>query len=394
MIALKNAPIRLSATTDRREVLPGATVVICTIGVGGRRAWEQDVLVPRQYGIFMPVGDTVGPGGTSRALRMIPPMVAIAEDVRELCPGALFFNYGNPMAAVCRAIRKATGADVIGLCHGVPHTARYLAHALGIEPKTLSYNGMGINHLTWLFDFHVRGESVRDLLHKIAAQKVSAAHKDCPAGSNPYESPCGDAVSWQLYEWFDAFPAPLDRHVVEFFPQFFRAGDYFGRRLGIDVFSFEGTIADGDKSYAQMKQIALNPDPLPADYLAQFQGEHEQALEIVAAIRQGSGEIFFANLPNAGREPDLPPEAILEAPARASFGGLFPLAQVSLPPGLSGTLATRFHWVETTVEAALERSRVKFIRALVLDGAVSSLEQAANLADGLLSAQNEYLDWL
>jgi alpha-galactosidase len=73
MIALKSAPIDLSASTDRRAVLPGATAVICTIGVGGRRAWEQDVLVPRRHGIYMPVGDTVGPGGTSRALRMIPP---------------------------------------------------------------------------------------------------------------------------------------------------------------------------------------------------------------------------------------------------------------------------------------------------------------------------------
>ena len=62
----------LRATTDRREVLPGATAVICTVGVGGRRAWEQDVFVPRKYGIYAPVGDTVGPGGTSRALRMIP----------------------------------------------------------------------------------------------------------------------------------------------------------------------------------------------------------------------------------------------------------------------------------------------------------------------------------
>ena len=51
------APVRLSAATDRREVLPGATVVICTIGVGGRRAWEQDVLIPRKYGIYQPVGD-------------------------------------------------------------------------------------------------------------------------------------------------------------------------------------------------------------------------------------------------------------------------------------------------------------------------------------------------
>src|SRR5512145_3099069 len=70
MVELANAPIHLRASLDRKDVLPGASVVVTTIGVGGRRAWEQDVFIPRKYGIYMPVGDTTGPGGTSRALRM------------------------------------------------------------------------------------------------------------------------------------------------------------------------------------------------------------------------------------------------------------------------------------------------------------------------------------
>ena len=78
------------------------------------------MFIPRKYGIYMPVGDTTGPGGTARALRMVPAMVDIARDVLDLAPEALFINYGNPMAVVCRAVRKATGASVIGLCIGVP----------------------------------------------------------------------------------------------------------------------------------------------------------------------------------------------------------------------------------------------------------------------------------
>ena len=149
MIAAGKAPLRLSASMDRRQVLRGATAVICTIGVGGRRAWEQDVLIPRKYGIFVPVGDTVGPGGASRALRMIPPMVDIAGDVLDLAPQALFFNYGNPMAPVCRAVRKATRANIVGLCHGVSGAAGYLAQALGIPVTDLHYTAVGVNHLTW-----------------------------------------------------------------------------------------------------------------------------------------------------------------------------------------------------------------------------------------------------
>ena len=54
-------------------------------------------------------------------------------------------------------------------------------------------------------------------------------------------------------------------------------------------------------------------------------------------------------------------------------------------------LATRLAWVETVVEAALEGSRQKFVQALVLDGAVSSLAVAEQLADELLQVQAAHL---
>jgi alpha-galactosidase/6-phospho-beta-glucosidase family protein len=58
---------------------------------------------------------------------------------------------------------------------------------------------------------------------------------------------------------------------------------------------------------------------------------------------------------------------------------------------LAGTLATRYQWVETIVEAALEGSRDKFIQALVLDGYVDSFDMATKLADDLLTEQAVHL---
>ncbi|NLD72006.1 MAG: alpha-glucosidase/alpha-galactosidase, partial [Chloroflexi bacterium] len=81
MVAARGANVRVEASTDRRDLLPGADLVVTTIGVGGRRAWEADVTVPRRYGIYQPVGDTVMPGGISRAMRMIPALVDIARDI-------------------------------------------------------------------------------------------------------------------------------------------------------------------------------------------------------------------------------------------------------------------------------------------------------------------------
>lgn len=378
MVAAADAPISLRASTDRRDVLAGATAVICTIAVGKRRAWEHDVLIPRTYGIYQPVGDTVGPGGTSRALRMIHAMAAIAADVLDLAPQALVFNYGNPMACVCRGVRKATGAEVVGLCHGVPGVAGYLAAALGVEAARLQYTAVGMNHLTWFTEVRVDGQDAMGRLREVASARRDPAAEDSP-------------FSWQLFELFGAFPAVLDRHVCEFFPQFFRGGDYYGKTLGVDVFSFEDTVARGDRGYAAMREDAYSPHPLRADYGRHAAGEHEQVVEIIDSIRQGDGRVYSANLPNTGQVPNLPRDAIVECPALASASGLRPLAQPPLPAGVAGTLATRLQWVETVVEAALEGSRAKVVQALVIDGAADSLETGRRLGDDLLAAQAEHL---
>ena len=135
MLAFKGVEFPIVSTTNRREVLPGADFVVTTIAVGGRRGWELDVQIPRKHQIFQPVGDTAMPGGISRAMRMIPQMVAIAHDIAELCPDAYFLNYSNPMTAICRAIRMKTGVPVTGLCHGVHYVEGVLARFLGVSGK-------------------------------------------------------------------------------------------------------------------------------------------------------------------------------------------------------------------------------------------------------------------
>jgi len=404
MIEASGAPIALRASTDRREVLSGATVVICTVGVGGRRAWEQDVFIPRKYGIYQPVGDTVMPGGTSRAMRMIPAMVAIAEDVLELAPKALFFNYSNPMGPICRALRKATGVEVVGLCHGVLHVAHYLASSLSVSLENLEYSAVGLNHLTWFNEVRIAGEDAGGRLREIAEEKLSRIHQPGSLGEcflesgswepGPDEPEQINPFSWELLLKFGAFPAAMDRHVTEFFPWMFaREGGYYGKTLGTECYSFERTIACGDRDFERMREDAFSSGHLGEEYFRRISGEHEQVMEIIESIRSDKKRVYSANLPNRALVLNLPGEAILELPAAAGKCGLMPLVVGELPSALAGILAMRLAWVETTVEAALEGSREKFIQALILDGAVESVEQATGLADELLQAQAEHLPW-
>jgi alpha-galactosidase/6-phospho-beta-glucosidase family protein len=140
-----------------------------------------------------------------------------------------------------------------------------------------------------------------------------------------------------------------------------------------------------------MRQQALNPDPLPVAFFEKSEGEQEQAIDIIRTIRANQKKQFFANLPNTGQVPNLPSDVVVETPVLVDGMGFHPIVQKPLPAAVAGTLATRYQWVEVVVEAALEGNRDKLITALILDGCVSSTDQAVMLANELITAQQAYL---
>ena len=398
MLAYKGVDFPIVSSTDRREVLPGADFVVTTIAVGGRRGWELDITVPRKHGVFQPVGDSVMPGGISRAMRMIPQMVAIAEDIGRLCPQAHFFNYGNPMTAICRAIRLKTGVPVVGLCHGVTYVESLLAKFLGREAGSISSSGVGLNHMTFLTDIRVDGQDATPLIKaKLDEQRplVEQEIRDKTSWPNGVTDRAvrysDDPLSWSIYDRYGVFPVAMDRHVSEFFPERFPGGRYFGRTLGMDAFSIDGRIALGDTWFDEMLAVARSPDPLPPAYFENVPGESEQLVAIIYSILEDRRKVFSANMPNGGAVPGLPHDAVLELPASAGGKGFSALQSPALPPALAAKVLAKLAAVEVTVQAALEGSRELFIEALLTDGSVTDPDKAAALVRDLLEAHKQHL---
>ena len=390
MVEARRAEINVQASTDRRAILPGAEVVVTTIGVGGRRAWEADVLIPRQYGIYQPVGDTVMPGGISRAMRMIPALVGIARDVEVLCPEAWFFNYSNPMAATCWAIRLATGVPVVGLCHGTFHVQRQLAAFVGAPPDEVSSLYAGLNHLTFIYDLRWKGRDAWPLARERLSAEAHAVQSRVSADGEPSFA-AENPFSWSLFQAYGAYPSANDRHVVEFFPERFPHGSYGGRTLGVDAYSFERTIASGDRAYAAMRAQAVGEAPLDEGIFQRGPGEHEQLVEILRCIWADERRVFPTNLPNCGAVPGLPDDAVLELPAVSTARGLCALQLPGFPEALTAVLARKISAIRLTVAAALEGDRRLFHEALLADGAVTDPVIAARIGDELLEAHRTYL---
>ena len=75
-----------------------------TITTGGLPTMALDLDIPEKYGIYQSVGDTVGPGGLSRALRNVPVMVGIARAMERRCPDAWMLNLTNPLTVLTRVV--------------------------------------------------------------------------------------------------------------------------------------------------------------------------------------------------------------------------------------------------------------------------------------------------
>lgn len=369
MVAHLGAAVTLEASTDRCDLLPGADAVVTTIAVGGRQGWETDILVPREHGIYQPVGDTVMAGGISRALRQIPPMLDIARDVHRLCPQALFFNYANPMAAICRAVNKATPQRLIGLCHGVQGTHRYLAGFLGVPVEETSVLYCGMNHLTFLTHFTRQGE---DLWPAVRA-KLSERDPD----DNPF--------SWELFETYGAFPAVLDRHVTEFFPERIVGGDYYGKLIGVDTWNILEVIEGGHERYAKMAAMADGTEPLEEGLLQRTLGEHEALIPILESAFADRQDQFPMNVPNES-VPGIPAGFVLEMPVIAARAGCLSAGVPPLSPAILAVITEALYGVEITVEAALTGDYNTLVEALLYDRSVLTLAAARKLADALLAA--------
>jgi alpha-galactosidase/6-phospho-beta-glucosidase family protein len=373
--------MRFEPHTDRRAALPGARFVVTTIAVGGARGWRADLDVPARYGIRQTVGDSVGPGGVLRALRHVPELVAIAADIAELAPRAWLINYSNPLTANVRAITAHTPVRAIGLCHGTMHTKAALCKALGRDAHTVF---AGLNHLCWLLD--IRHDDT-DLYPELTAM-VSGGGPTAPSSR---EEGVHAAVSADLLRTFGRYPAPGDRHVAEFFPNYLTRGTSGDLPWGLQGGQDMTIEYIGEKSHL-WDDLHAQADGSRDIEVADNQ-EAERVVSIATALLGDQDTLELAvNLPNDGRIPNLPPYAVVEVPAVVGADRITGLGVGALPPAIAAVLSARVDQQELTVHAAITGERATAIQALTLDPLVGDATTAAAILDDAVVAHAPFLD--
>jgi alpha-galactosidase len=378
------ADFAVEASSDLAEALRGAEFVIVTITTGGLEAMRHDLDIPGKYGIYQSVGDTVGPGGLSRALRNIPVMLEIARAIERVCPDAWLLNLTNPMTTLTRAVSKATGVKVIGLCHELFGVRATLKEMFDATNDDIAVRVAGVNHLIWLLDLKIRG---RDGLPMIREYVGSGRAIPVKATSGKFLPPFQDRwqVKLALLDAFGYLPAAGDRHVAEFFPFFLTEGTRAGADYGVLLTEIEHRYEVARAAQAEVRAWLAGDQPLP------LERSEEEVVDIIAAIANGRSIHTIVNLPNRGQIDNLPRDAVVETMGVVGPAGAYGVSVGALPPGVLNTVYPHVVNQEMIVDAALAGDRRLALQALLNDPLVRDFRSAPRMLDELLAAHAEHL---
>ena len=380
IVAQVGGSLQVTATLDRTEALQSADFVILCVGIGGLPAMRCDLEIPEGYGIYQPVGDTVGPGGLARGLRHIPFAVQLAREMEQLCPTAWLLNLTNPMTTICRGMTRATGIRAIGLCHEVTGVSHHLARLFDVPVEALTAEVAGINHLPVILRLDVGGRNGLDMLRDWLAEHGPFAH----AGQLDLNSVFDVftdrlAVKLTLFEQLGVLFGAGDRHVAEFIPGFLSEATERGRRYGVLL-----TTVDQREEMARLRRAQV--ERFVEGQPEELRRSTEQLGPVMAALTGGPAGKFIVNVPNQGQIDNLPRDAVVECIAEVSSLGVRPLAVGSLPHAAHAVIAPHVARQELIVEAALTGRREPALAALATDPQVHDPATIGPMLDELLAA--------
>ena len=381
LVEMDGNKLKIVSTGDQRESLDGADFVITAISVGGMDAWEKDIEIPAKHGIYMPIADSIGPGGMMRAFRHIPVLASVCQDLDELSPDAIIFNYSNPATANTMAMRWVSSVASFGLCtcSSIPRSAMYLAGQAGLEEKELLVPApaAGLNHCAAVISLSLAdGSDALPIIEERAENYI---------------------VRWGL-ETFGVLPYCWS-HWTEFFPSLLRLeGKYEGKlqglpmAYGLHVHDMEHERARSAYWHDMVDQLVSGKQQLSLDVLPP--SEAIEVVEIMEAVLTNSNAVYIVNVPNEGAISNLPDDAIVEVTSIVNGYGITPVQVGPIPEAWAAMLRTHISVQELTVEAALSGDRDVALQAFLLDPNVAqklSPQEAEALLDELLEAHSAYL---
>ena len=376
------------------EALTGADFVIISILPGTFEEMTSDVHTPEKYGIWQPVGDTVGPGGVIRALRTIPMFVEIAKAVEAYAPDAWVINYTNPMTICVRTLYETfPGIKAFGCCHEVFGTQKLLAQiyqeATG-ESATrdeIEINVLGINHFTWLDKATCKGTDLFPLYRNFIETHLSGSKEDNSGHWANKDFVSHELVKFDLFRRYGLIAAAGDRHLAEFCPgRWYLENPETVEKFGFALTKVIYRIGELNERLEKTKKLLAGEEKF------ELVETGEEGVRQICALAGLHSFVTNVNLPNRGQIPNLPLGAVVETNARFCSDTVTPVLAGNLPDRVLNLVMRHVLNQETLVKAGVAGDYELAFSVFLNDPNMPlSLTDARALYDEMLEKTKKYL---
>lgn len=374
MVEANGTPFNVHLTTDQRAAVRGAGYVITQLRVGGMAARRQDEYLGRRHGLIGQ--ETTGVGGMAKALRTIPVILNIAQDMRELAPGALLVNFTNPAGLVTEALsRHAPDVPSVGVCNVSITTRMGIVKRLEkergepIDPQRTELETLGLNHLSWHRGFTLDGQD-------IWPQVFEGFLTELEQQAEP--------------EWDVATIRSLQMMPNYYLKYFYYTGQVLAEQEAWPPSRAEN-VMEIENGLLQQYAEPERSEP-PADLMKRGGAYYSTvATQLLNAHYNDAGETRVLNTPHAGAVPGWPADWVLEMPCRIDAQGVHPIPTRPLPPVCFGLLAQLKSYEILTAEAAVHGDRNAAYQALLAHPLGPAADQVQAVLDDMLEINRRYL---
>ena len=367
MVEAAGKPFELHLTRVRDDALRDAAFVETQIRVGGMRARLRDEELGARWGL---VGqETTGVGGMAKALRTVPVILSVAQDMLALCPGAWLINFANPSGLVTEAIQRyAPDVRSIGLCNGPIGIQMRLAQSRGVSPYEVLLDYLGLNHLSWVRGAYLHGQ---DVWPEFFEEYLARLERSEDATLPPWLAHALGAMPSSYLRYYYRTAAVVEAQETR-------------QPRAARVMEIEQQLL---ARYADPDLTSLPPE------LMERGGAYYStaAVNLMLALQRKRSEVHIVNTRIGDAVPGWPGDWVAELPCRVSAAGVYPLPARPLPPLADGLVRMVKAYELLTDEAAVTGSVEAALQALVAHPLGPGADRAPAFWDDLLLTHAQYL---
>jgi len=355
-------------TTDRNLALDGSSFVFAQIRPGGMEGRILDEKIPLKYGMLGQ--ETTGAGGFMQALRTVPVIMEIVEDMKRLSASdAWLINFSNPSGIIAEAVLNLTDTNMVGLCNCPINMVKGVADVL--ETYDFDYEYVGLNHLSWITSVVKHGEK-ENIISSLAGKADTAMKNNPVAHIDPALMKAIPYVPSSYLNYFYARSEQIQKCLDA------------EKTRGEICLEIEGKLRE---KYAS-PELKEKPAELAERGGALYATAAVSAAESIACDKK---ELHVVAAKNNGAVPFMDDSDVIEVLCRLGKNGIEPQRISVYNEYVVGLMRAVKSYEKLAVRAALEGDRDIALEALMIHPLVGDIAKALPMLNEMLEANKENL---